>query len=155
MKGIGANTLSLVNVAIKLKEEADDTEYPYDQVWVVFDRDCFPAYNFDNAITSASSNAINAAWSNEAFELWYILHFEERITGMSRHEYADKLTSYLGQRYKKNSTEMYDLLQTLGNEENAIRRSERLSQEHLHLPPSRSNPCTLVNKLVKELNRFK
>lgn len=155
IEGLGSNTLSLVAAATSHRDIASCSDYPYDHVWVVFDKDSFPAYDFDNAINAAEARGMNAAWSNEAFEIWYILHFEERITGISRTEFKGKLTSHLGTRYKKNSLEMYTLLQKLGNEDDAVRRAKRLHKLHPGLPPSRSNPCTHVNKLVTELNEYK
>lgn len=66
--GLGANTTSLVEEAIKLKNK----DGGYDQVWCVFDRDSFPKQNFNAAISSAKAQGIQVAYSNEAFELWYL-----------------------------------------------------------------------------------
>ena len=47
--GAGDNTLNLVDIALGLREEAenqareDETQRSYDQIWVVFDKDSFPA----------------------------------------------------------------------------------------------------------------
>jgi len=90
IKGIGRNTLSLVDIATSIRDKAAQGDYPYDYIWVIFDRDSFPADNFDNAINKAVACGMNAGWSNEAFELWYLLHFEERITGMSRSEFKNR-----------------------------------------------------------------
>ena len=155
IKGIGANTLSLVDIAEAVRDKASNSDYPFDHVWVIFDRDSFPPDNFDNAIHRAAALGIKAGWSNEAFELWYLLHFEERITGLSRTEFKKKLTNYLGQTYKKNATDMYELLQDHGNEDDAMRRANRLHELHSGNTPSRSNPCTHVNKLVKALNEYR
>jgi RloB-like protein len=70
IQGIGANTLSLVNEAKKIKEKGD-----YSEVWCVFDRDSFPRKNIVAAITRANFLGFKCAFSNESFELWYILHF--------------------------------------------------------------------------------
>jgi hypothetical protein len=53
------------------------------QVWCVFDRDKEGAnvgensgnIKFDESIALAVSKGINVAWSNDAFELWVLLHF--------------------------------------------------------------------------------
>ncbi|MDR2823957.1 MAG: RloB family protein, partial [Prevotellaceae bacterium] len=68
--GIGMNTLSLVEKAIELRY---NSVQKFDRVWAVFDKDSFPAENFNAAISKAKSNNISCAWSNEAFELWYLL----------------------------------------------------------------------------------
>jgi hypothetical protein len=111
IRGIGANTLSLVERATQLRDAASGGDYPYHHIWVVFDRDSFPADDFDNAICAVEARRFHAGWSNEAFELWYLLHFEDRSTAMSRDEFACKLSDHLGTAYKKNSLEMYALLQ--------------------------------------------
>ncbi len=157
IQGEGFNTLSLVEQAQKLRMDRASGDYPFDQVWVVFDRDSFEPDNFDNAIHKATTDKIECAWSNEAFELWYILHFEYRTTGMSRDEYEGKLTGLLGQEYRKNATDMYRQLAAKGNQKQAIAWARRLHDEIevAGTPASRANPCTTVFKLVETLNGFK
>ena len=76
VKGEGYNTLSLVRRTIELADEGD-----YDQVWCVFDRDSFPAQTFNAALELAAQRGFYVAYSNEAFELWYLLHFHFYHTG--------------------------------------------------------------------------
>ena len=153
--GEGYNTQSLVNRAKEYRDAKADSDYPYDETWVVFDRDSFDAAQFDNAIHSAEAAGMNVAWSNEAFELWYILHFESRQTGMRRSEYKKCLSQHLETPYKKNDPEMYGKLQNRGNEQQAIARAKKLQEEHSDMPHHSANPCTCVNKLVEKLNTFK
>ncbi|MCP4107279.1 MAG: RloB domain-containing protein [Desulfobacteraceae bacterium] len=148
--GKGQNTDSLVEEAIKLKEEAKRENKPYNQVWCVFDRDSFPSQNFNRAIQLARSKKIRCAYSNEAFEIWYLLHFEYFINAMSRTQYQDKLEPLLGHKYKKNSKTMYTEL--LDKQQNAIRNSKKLLLEYEHDNPAENNPSTKVFKLVEELN---
>lgn len=155
IQGLGANTQSLVNAAKRQREKRRDTDYPYDEVWVVFDRDSFAPDMFDNAIYSAEQSGMKVAWSNEAFEIWYLLHFEDRQTGMNREEYKARLSQHLNQPYKKNDPDMYSKLQKAGNEELAHRRSRQRQIDHDDIPPHQANPCTTVNKLVEKLNTFK
>ncbi len=155
IQGLGANTQSLVNAARGLRDKRRDTDYPYDEVWVVFDRDSFDPDMFDNAIHSAKQAGMKVAWSNEAFEIWYLLHFEDRQTGMCREAYQDRLSYHLKERYKKNESDMYSKLQKAGNEEHAHRRARQRQTEHAGIPPHQANPCTTVNDLVKRLNKFK
>jgi hypothetical protein len=84
IEGTGRNTIGLVNYAIKLRVES---YRKYDRVWAVFDKDDFPDDNFNGAIIKAASNNINCAWTNEAFELWFLLHFQYVNTGMKRDDY--------------------------------------------------------------------
>lgn len=83
--GIGANTASLVEKAIDLRGKSIVS---YDEVWCVFDRDSFPAQNFNNALSLAKNNNINVAYSNEAFEIWYLLHFHYHDAATSRAQYG-------------------------------------------------------------------
>ena len=68
VEGIGMNTISLVKEALRLRDEGN-----YDQVWCVFDKDDFE--QFDDAIQLARREGMKVAYSNQAFELWYVLHF--------------------------------------------------------------------------------
>ena len=89
----------------------------------------------------------------EAFELWYILHFEYHNAGMSRTEYQRKLDSLLGRRYNKNDENMYDDL--IGHQHNAIRNAEKLAIINQEIrSKARANPGTNVHTLVMELNSY-
>lgn len=73
--GVGANTVSLFDQAKSIAEADPDG---FTQVWVVYDKDSFPARDFNVVVdlcASASGEGVayRAAWTNEAFELWYIL----------------------------------------------------------------------------------
>lgn len=155
IQGIGANTQSLVDEAKKRRNQKVNTDYPYDEVWVVFDCDSFGAAQFDNAIHSADAAGLKTAWSNEAFELWYILHFEARQTGMSRSKYRACLATHLGRTYEKNDADMYSKLAKKGDEQEAISRARALQQVHQGTPPHQANPCTTVSELVDKLNSLR
>lgn len=144
----GKNPLSLVDYAIALKKEAKKNKETYGQIWCVFDKDDFT--DFDNAISKAEANGIKVAYSNECFELWYYLHFEYLESALYRHEYKEKLTKKLGQKYEKNSKGMYDILKD--NQEKAINYAKNLENIHKNKIPSKSNPSTTVYKLVEVLN---
>ncbi|MDZ7878813.1 MAG: RloB family protein [Saprospiraceae bacterium] len=51
------------------------------QVWCVFDRDREPNDGkdtaFNDSIRTANAKGIKTAWSNDDFELWILLHFED------------------------------------------------------------------------------
>jgi hypothetical protein len=54
--------------------------------------------------------------------------------------------------YKKNSTEMYSLLETYASRENAIKNAVNLEKLYVAQQNySVQNPCTMVYKLVAEL----
>jgi hypothetical protein len=165
IEGTGRNTQSLIDEAIRLKMEYEkNTTRSVDNLWVVFDKDSFAANDFNNAINrcAASQPVIKCAWSNEAFELWYLLHFHYYQNGMSRQQYQslieDNLKPFLGQeyRYEKNSEEMYDILKEYGSIDDAIRNAERLAENYEGRQDyANHNPCTMVWKLVEELLKLK
>lgn len=144
--GTGTNTDTIVKKAIKESKK-------YDQVWCVFDRDSFPPHNFNRAFDLVKSKPkIKIAYSNEAFELWYLLHYNYYDTALSRIQYEGKLTELLGYKYKKNSTTMYEEL--LDKQQTAIDNARRLLEQYPDLNPERDNPSTTVHLLVKELNKY-
>lgn len=145
VQGIGRNTISLVKEALKLRE-ADE----YDQVWCVFDKDDFPVEQFETAIQRALDNGLRVAYSNQAFELWYVLHFEYLHTAIDRNAYMKKLGGYLGFEYKKNNPNMYRLL--FAKKDTAIRNARQLLQEYQPSRPSRDDPSTCVHELVLALS---
>lgn len=147
VKGVGENPSKLVNSAKDLKEQED-----YDQVWCVFDRDSWTPEDFNNAIKNGENQGFKVAYSNEAFELWYVLHFEFLNTGIPRSDYLQKLSLLLNQRYQKNSEKIYDEL--LDKQPTAIRNAINLLNQYDPHIPARDNPSTTVHLLVQELNRF-
>lgn len=159
--GAARNTLSLVRFAEQEVEKAKD-EYQKEWdiklrakdvvVWCVFDKDSFKDDNFDNAIHKATAKGYKVAYSNEAFELWYLLHFHYYNTGMSREQYKRMLTRLLGVPYRKNSEEMYDRLKPLQDE--AIANAKRLLATYNPHIPNKDNPSTTVFELVEYLNQY-
>jgi hypothetical protein len=147
IQGLGENPSNLVKSAKELKEQGD-----YDQVWCVFDRDAWTIEDFNNAIKNAEDQGFRVAYSNEAFELWYVLHFEFLNTGIPRKDYLCKLTSLLKRTYKKNSERLYDEL--FEKQTTAIRNAENLIKSYDPQMPVKDNPSTTVHLLVKELNKF-
>jgi hypothetical protein len=145
--GIGANTIGVVEAAIRLKQEDD-----FDQVWCVFDRDEFPVENFNRALALAIENDIAVAYSNEAFELWYLLHFDYFDSAIRRRDYQDRLTRYLGHTYQKNNGNMYEEL--LSRQDTAIKNAKRLFDSYVPSCPSDDNPSTTVHDLVNKLNEY-
>jgi hypothetical protein len=147
IRGIGANTVSLVRKALELRREAK-----YDQVWCVFDHDSFPAQSFNAALQLADSNGLRVAYSNEAFELWYVLHFDYLNAGITRQDYITRLNKLLGHRYHKNSELIYDEIIT--RQKNAIQNAQRLLAQYTPANPEMNNPSTTVHLLVDQLNRL-
>jgi len=147
--GYGMNTRSLVEKALEIAKGDDEK---FDEVWCVFDRDSFSLQNFNSAFDLARRKKINIAYSNEAFELWYLLHFQYLDTGISRDDYQKRLSKLLKEPYKKNSTGMYRKL--LDKQPTALRNAENLLKTYNPRNPGEDNPSTTVYLLVKELNKY-
>lgn len=161
IEGTGRNTESLVDEALRLKKLYEkESNRPIDRLWVLFDRDSFSANDFNNAVWRCQNSKpeIGCAWSNEAFELWYLLHFHFYNNGMSRKDYQDSIEENLrpsvgnNYQYKKNSTEMYTLLKEYESLDDAIRNGKRLAANFENRQDyANHNPCTMVWQLVEEL----
>jgi hypothetical protein len=145
--GVGDNTFRVVQAAIDRKDGEK-----YDQVWCVFDRDSFPAQHFNEALRLAKANNISVAYSNESFELWYLLHFNFYSTAIHRADYITRLSTLLGRSYQKNSDTVYEEL--IDRQYQALDNARRLYALYSPSNPERDNPSTTVHLLVEELNRF-
>jgi hypothetical protein len=157
-EGGGISTIKVVEKAIELRNMS---KQEYDRVWAVFDRDSFKANSFNSAILKAEANGIKCAWSNEAFELWYLLHFHNRVTAMKRTEYEKAIEEVVNIKfgkkkrkfeYKKNCPDMFALLSEVGNQELAIKWAKELAKGIIGEQFANYNPQTMVFKLVEELN---
>lgn len=152
IKGTGRNTDSLVKKAIELRDTAEKSENSYNQVWCVFDRDSFPAQNFNRAIEIANKEKFKVAYSNQSFELWYLLHFNYYDTSIQRSDYIKKLTTLLKKQYKKNDENIYEELKS--KQAFAIKNAIKLLKYHNTQSPEMSDPSTTVYELVERLNEF-
>ncbi len=151
-QGTGANTLSLVEDAIRRGQDAASQGRPYNQIWCVFDRDSFPPGNFNRAFKVAEESHIHVAYSNPCFELWYFLHYDFNDVAIKRHEYARRLTKYMGRKYLKNDGNMYDLLKE--RQIVAIQNAKKLLNRYNPCNPEKNDPSTRVHELVETLNEF-
>lgn len=157
-----------------------------EQLWCVYDRDmeseewaAIPAQNhldFDTSIIAASGAGLKIAWSNDVFEMWLLLHFEQIPTGARVHRtyVYDRLT-YIFKNDVPADEELANLiaLDTFNYKDNMKRRDRFIKQviPLLHprtnnaivnaqilegqfsnlVPYHQRNPCTMVHKLVEEI----
>ena len=153
--GTGRNTESLVEYT---KKQSRDAIIPFGHIWCVFDKDSFTPSQFNDAICDAKNNNMKVAWSNEAIELWFLLHFEFINTGITRDQYIDKLNKYFKDygigngKYEKNSKDIYDLLETYGSQKLAISNAKKLLREGTDY--ANMKPATTVFELVEELKSY-
>ncbi|MDD4409836.1 MAG: RloB family protein [Candidatus Pacebacteria bacterium] len=163
IKGKAFNTLSLVDYAISYIEK-EGIDLSIDDCWVVFDKDSFDKAGgrnrFDDAINKAKANNIKVAYSNESFELWFLLHFIPLDVAISRKEYNSKLTEHL-KKITSNKVEKYckemNIYSLICNKESsAIRNAKRLINQYMgNVSFSSKNPSTTVHLLIEALNKFK
>lgn len=153
--GKGLNTIKLVQEAIIIKNEERKKGHVFDQYWVVFDKDDFSNHDFNEAIRLAESNGFQVAYSNQAFEYWFLLHFNMYRGYIHRNDYEQMLSLQMKVRYNKKgnfTTKIYGLL--LPYQQEAISRARKILAEFGNTPPSQAISSTTVFRLVEELNRF-
>ena len=157
-----------------------------EHIWCVYDRDLEYTdltmikkkddIDFTSAISLATASGLHIAWSNDAFELWVLLHFEDVPTGQRLHRnyiYSrlteivktatprtpelDIITTNPNFNYKTNFkrkgsfyTHIYPLLHVRRGV--AIERAKKLEAIYNgDVPFHDRNPCTQVHHLVTEL----
>lgn len=162
---MGCNTISLVKKARMLASLQH-----YDQVWCVFDKDDFPDHPFNSAVQMARELGFGVACSNQAFEYWLLLHFEDQPGGgMHRSGYLKKLNRHLKpflcnydeSHGKQITDDLFELLlgHDLKNREKtrmdlAIDRAQRIYNCFDHQNPAREVSSTTVFMLVQEILKY-
>ena len=153
IKGTARSGRSLYEYAID--KTAPDTK----KVWLVYDKDDFPAEDFNvTPILVATHNKksnteYHAIWSNECFELWLLLHFIPLESNLSRTEYRRKLKENDKlPGYKKSDTNIYDRINDKTSI--AIENAKLLNKKHGNITPSQMSPCTMMFELVDWLRTY-
>lgn len=159
-------------------------------VWCVFDRDREETtskrhignISFNEAIETAKARGIKVAWSNDAFELWVLLHFEdvdfEDENYKKRKAYYDRLTkifkslpnpnedlvkalkhksfSYKQDLKHKNNFRNIVRNEIISKTKDAIKRAKVLEKYHemTNKHNHKKSPCTYIHHLVEELIRL-
>lgn len=163
--GEGKNTQSLVDAVITIRAQRErDTGRQFDQTWAVFDKDDFTAESFNGAILRAEGleRKIDCAWSNEAFELWYCLHFVFINHGMPREDYKARIEKELTDKmgvaftYEKNLANMYQLLKDQGDQDQAIKWAKSLAGLYGERQDYANHiPRTEVYRLIEKLEELR
>lgn len=157
----GQSKLKLIEMTENIISRSDKK---YDEVWCVFDMDIKQGEkefaDFDNAITSGKSKGYNIAYSNDAFELWFYLHYNYTEQANHRKFYYQALGDLWNCNYEKIG-KSYDFCQNIygrleldkkASQKEAINRAEKLFKSQSHFEYHKQNPITLVYELVQFLN---
>ncbi len=157
VEGKGDNTLNLFE---KAKESAKGPN-DYKHVWLVYDTDDFPADHINRTAelcsgTKGEATEFHALWSNQCVELLFLLHFGFYHSDIHRKEYWPKLTEWMKSigagEYKKNRTDMYDVLRPFLDV--AIHNARKLDELNAGRTPSASAPGTKVYELLEFLRPY-
>lgn len=164
IKAIDLKGQSKLKLIESTKEIVDSTDEEYNEVWCVFDMDVRRGADefadFDNAINKALDLGYKAAYSNDAFELWFYLHYNLTNAQQLRTFYYTELGKRFGINYVRDGKkynfciQIYSILNKDINssQQNAIDRAKALFEEQKHLTYHEQNPITKVYELVEVLN---
>lgn len=160
----GKSKLKLIESTENIIQNSDRK---FDEVWCVFDMDIKQGKkefaDFDNAIVSGESKGYNIAYSNDAFEIWFYLHFHFTDQKNHRPFYYKTLGKKWNLNYAKDG-KSYKFCQSIysklendkdSSQTKAIERAERLYKQQSHLVYHNQNPVTKVYELVRYLNMKK
>ena len=156
-----------------LNHKKDDKTYKdFEHRWIVIDRDIarvngggHPKDDFLTALSEAKSKRVEVAYSNDCFEIWYLLHFVYRDTAISRDDVIkevikklkDKNFETFSKLNKENikTKEMTELIfnELLELQKTAIKNAKKLLENYADLHnPELDNPSTRVFELVEILS---
>jgi len=167
--GVGRDPLGVVLAAIERRKNlAGLTKREIDEIWVIFDKDDADFNQaridrFNRAFATASENDFNVAWSNEVFELWFLLHFIDvnPATPLSRIIVYDKLKNSINNILGveviidgHSNPQIIPYLTSHGSEIDAIKRADALLLHHIGTPPIAANPATKVHLLIQSLREW-
>ncbi|RXJ94935.1 hypothetical protein CRU94_07310 [Arcobacter sp. AHV-9/2010] len=157
-----------------LNHKKDDKTYKdFEHRWIVIDRDIarvngggHPKDDFLKALSEAKSKKVEVAYSNDCFEIWYLLHFVYRDTAISRDDVLkevikklkDKNFTTFSKLNKENikTKEMTELIfnELLELQETAIKNAKKLLENYAGSHnPENDNPSTRVFELVEILSK--
>ncbi len=159
--GFGSKT-ALVKKALEFKKKKEYQDY---EIWCIYDMDyrgeqVGQKEDFNESIELAKRNGMHVGYSNDSFELWFVLHYRRIEQSFLRFDYYRILnelwamSDYEEEGKKKGfCRHIYDLLQNdpKANESHAIERAKQLFFEKIDMPFADQNPCTTVYQLVELL----
>ena len=155
--GACGNTVGLFERA---KEIVAKSANGYSHVWLVYDKDDFPADHFNEVeercrnCSESDGVTYHAIWSNQCIELWFLLHFMYLQSDLHRSEYYPKLSEMLGEHgeYAKNREDIFEIL--LPKLDFAIDNAKKLEEENQDKMPTESAPGTKMHVMMTKFNPY-
>ena len=133
------------------------TRKAYTHAYTLIDKDDFA--QIAEALAMGRRLGIDVLLSNECFELWALLHFQEVQAALARAVIFHKLTKHLklkgSYEASKGMVNLFERLCALGSESEAMRRARALATSQMKGQPFPANPFTDVYRLIEHLNRFR
>ena len=147
-----SNALQFIKYAIR---NYKDDIISYDEFWVVFDKDETSNDDFNKAVNLAKKCKLKVAYSNQAFEVWLIHHFQEFYSGLDRNNYKATLNKLLKFDYGKEEKTARRVAATLFPKiEDAIKNSENSYNKIDKTTPANEESSTTVFKLAKSILNY-
>lgn len=153
------HTIELIKRAESDVKNQRNKGFSVDSVWILFDKDSFDDFDLACKLIEEKNTVLNdngyladklgtvwhCCYSNESFEIWPYLHFEDLTTPLSRDDYIEKIDTFIKSRgfnghYLKNNKKPYDfLIANGGNMAKAIKYAKR---KDAGLGKIKTNPST-------------
>jgi len=138
--------------AMQLAQHAyrDSSYQPFDEVWIVFDKDDLTEKQLEEVNTFCVQHNIHIAYTNEAFELWLLLHFEQIDVSQvyPRALLNEKMEEYLGvTRYIRNKGNAEVIAPIALRHEVAMKNC--VDMMRLRNSDSRDNPYCNVHEMIR------
>ena len=164
--GTGRDPKGVVEEAVKEKAKLSiEAKKEVDVVWAVFDKDDADfnqtrINRFNEAFEIAEKNKIQIAYSNEVFELWFLLHLtdiDEKIAIPRKEIYRllqekirlnDKYSTF---EYEHGNANIIPIINEIGNQDSAIERAKLLLEKQQDKKIIEANPSTKTHILVQDL----
>lgn len=166
------HTLDLVEFAIKDVNKRRAKGETIDHVWIFYDRDDFkdfdetfikikklnnlPSENKNQIPCDINHTAWHACWSNECFEVWLYLYFENLVNPLSRKQYISKINSFLKARgcnetFKKNTKHPHSFLTKNGG---SVQKAIRFAKKKDNNKDQKPNPSSGVYQFAEYIQRY-
>lgn len=119
------------------------------EIWCMFDIDEHP--HLPDSLQLARDHGIRTAVSNPCFEVWYLLHFQDRAAWIDRHSAQADAGGYVSRAKSLTPDDLNLLVQRY---EVARGRAQHLARRHeANGNPAGDNPSSTVCELVDSIRR--